>query len=643
MGYKKGQKYTKNPIQTALFETTLSDEEKRSKTVVFYEPDPEQLKKVTERLMYNYTKDGIYQQAQVFQPMLKNKLLVLQKADGSHVPANDMLPMFSMASYKEPMARALAYILSDSRNLLPYIDSLSEEMRELWRHLLLHIWCSEKTAKTILNTTDNLFSKPRYSYYYGDVKWNKRGFDFFDLSRSLTAKKERWGYRGDQYFLRIKSDIQGLFFPLFFPETGADPGLAELPDNDSPCFNFEQECFGKYTLLSSLLQTGKVGLTSKGVSQADVKRTTKQLGMTEFFDDSNPMQANIRANFYVASLALASTFLDKKSKKTSDYVSILRLLMSDLYHIRHYLPSLFLPHIKGLRKSMTDNNRIADLCDFVLAWLKMKPDVWIPVEAIFIKMYAGNVGTDFLQNCALVFPPAEQSSSVEIVNECTGKSFTADSFVSEFGLVTMQAFAFMLCSLGMAELSLSSAKNNRSPFSRAEYIRLTPLGRYVLGIDIDYKAPEAEQIAYFELDPDRLIIRSLVEPNPYAQLLLDTSTAISRNRFETSAESFLAHCQTQADVEEKIGIFKQFISEKLPPLWKQFFDSLIMHCNPLRTERTSYLKYRIEPKNTELIQLLTTDPKLRQMTIRAEGYLLLVEKDNLKKFTDELKKHGYLL
>ena len=56
-----------------------------------------------------------------------------------------------------------------------------------------------------------------------------------------------------------------------------------------------------------------------------------------------------------------------------------------------------------------------------------------------------------------------------------------------------------------------------------------------------------------------------------------------------------------------------------------------------------YQQYRIDPKNTELIQLLTTDPKLRQMTIRAEGYLLLVENDNLKKFTDELKKHGYLL
>ena len=642
MGYKKGHTYKKEPKQTALFDMEPTEEEKRN-AVIIYEPDADHLKAVTDDLMNSYTKDEIYKQAQMFHPMLKGKLMYIQKADGCQVPANDMLPLFSMSSNKESMTRALAYILCDSRNLQPYVDSQSEEMRELWRHLLLHIWCSEETAKKILNITDELFSKPRYSYYYSDIKWNKRNFDFFNLSRSLSATKERWGYRSDQFFIRIKSYVQGLFFPLFFPETGGDPAIEELPDDTYTRFNFEQECYVKYPLLSSLLQTDKVGMTSKGVSQADIKRAAKQLGMTEFFDDSASMQASIRTNFYITPLALTNYFFGKKSKKVSDYAVSLRTLISHLDKLSHYLPSLLLPHIKGLRKAMTDNNHIADLCEFMLIWLKMEPEKWTSVEAIFIKMYVCNVGKEYLQSCALVFPHSEQNSSTELVNDFSGKTFAVDSFVTEFGLVTMQSFAFMLCSLGMAELALTSDSYKISPFSRAEYIRLTPLGRYVLDVTTEYEAPKQEHTAYFELDPDRLIIRSLVEPNPYAQLLLDTSIAISRNRFETSAESFLAHCQTQSDVEEKIGIFKQFVSKQLPPLWKQFFDSLLMHCKPLCTDKTKYQKYRIDPKNTELIQLLTTDPKLRQMTIRAEGYLLLVENDNLKKFTDELKKHGYLL
>ena len=51
MGYKKGQKYTKDPIQTTLFDMSLSEEEMKDKMVVLYEPTPEQLKKVTNDLM----------------------------------------------------------------------------------------------------------------------------------------------------------------------------------------------------------------------------------------------------------------------------------------------------------------------------------------------------------------------------------------------------------------------------------------------------------------------------------------------------------------------------------------------------------------------------------------------------------------
>lgn len=244
MGYKKGQKYRKEPIQTELFDTELTEEEKKN-AVIIYEPDAEHLKRVTNDLIYSYTKDEIYKQAQVFHPMLKGKNMLIQKADGRQVPANDILPLFSMSCNKESMTRALAYILSDPRNLKPYVDSLSEEMRELWRYLLIHIWCSEETAKNILNTTDELFNKPRYSYYSSDVRWNKRRFDFFNVSRSLSAKKERWSYRSDQFFIRINSYVQGLFFPIFYPETGGDPCIEELPDDVCTSFNFEQECFEK--------------------------------------------------------------------------------------------------------------------------------------------------------------------------------------------------------------------------------------------------------------------------------------------------------------------------------------------------------------------------------------------------------------
>lgn len=641
----------KEPQQTPLFGMAPTEEEMQT-AVVLYEPDPARLREVTEELISRFTKNDLYKQGLMFHPMLKNRLLYLQKANGKRVPANDVLPLFSMNSYKEPMARALAYILADIRNLQPYVNTLSEEMRDLWRHMLINIYCSEEEAKQILKTTDTLFNQPHFSYYYEEVGWKRRGFDFFDLKRSLSAEKERWGYRAERYFMHIKSNVQGLFYPIFYPETFGDPTVYELPD-ELLHFNMEEECVTKFSLFSSLIQTGKLNMTAKGVSQADIKRTAKQLGMTEFFktqsgkadsfDGPPTLQSAIHANFYISSLTLTYYYINKKNKTSNDYPATLRMMMDNIRTLRYYLPSVLLPHIKGLRKTMIDFNHTPDLCTFMLNWLKNEPERWSPVQAIFDKIYACNAGTDNLQSCVMVFPPQEQKSNTDIINEFSGCSIDAATFVREFGLTTIQSFAFMLCSLGMAELALSPLKRRNSPYARAEFIRLTPLGRYVLGIDDDYEAPQQEDIAYFELDPDRLIIRSLADPNPYAQLLLDTSVAISRNRFETSAESFLSNCYTQHDVEEKIGIFKQFVSHELPPLWKRFFDSLLLHCNPLRADHTNFQKYRIDPNNTELIQLLTTDAKLRQMVTRAEGYLLLVKKDDLKKFTDELKKHGYLL
>lgn len=244
----------------------------------------------------------------------------------------------------------------------------------------------------------------------------------------------------------------------------------------------------------------------------------------------------------------------------------------------------------------------------------------------------------------MVFHPSDERSLNELTNEYAKHFITVERYVRDFGYTALQGCALMLCSLDMAEVAFNeSVSRHLSPFDQVDYLRLTPLGRYALGIDLHYEAPKVEQVAYFELDPERLIIRSLVEPNPYAQLLMDTSVRISANRFETSPMSFLANCFSRDDVESKISIFKQFIADKLPPLWEQFFQQLLQHIHPLMEDKTSYKRYTLSPDNREFIQLITTDPVLRQLVIRAEGYRLMVKTEDVRKFETQLKKHGYLL
>lgn len=625
--------------QTSLFDPTPTEEELRN-AVILKQPDPGRLRKMTNELSYTYNKDEIYSLGQMFYPMLKGKLVLAEQPDGTRTVCRDLGPLFSMDSFKDQMVRALAFILAEPANLASYVATLSGNMRQLWRKLLLHFYVSHQTAQEIMGTTSALYKESRY--YYAPKGWNQQGFDFFKVSSSLRADIGDYGWRDSAFYILMPSLTQALFFHLFFPEIDqADPTVAELPEGHT-VFNMEEESYAKYALLSSLIRTGKVAMLQKGISQADVKRVAKQLGMVEFFAGGPVPMPALRSRFYIELIVLED-FLHGKRRKAVAYHEVMRCLMDSPKDLRPYLTPLMLPHIKGLRKQMTDHNALADLCQTMLSWLKEEPDRWTAIEGFALKFYAANAGDDDLRRQMMVFNIYDQSERAEIINSYTGQTIACDSFVTEFGYTALQAAAFMLCSLGMAELALAGESQPTSPFSRAAYIRLTPLGRYALRLDREYEPPRQEQVACFELDPDRLIIRSLVTPNPYAQLLLDTSTAISRNRYETSAQSFLAHCQKRTDVEEKIAIFQQFVSSELPPLWKQFFDSLLKHCNPLTAVKTGYHIYQISPDNADLIRLVTTDERLRTIVTRAEGYLLLVRKDDQKRFVEELKKHGYLL
>ena len=160
-----------------------------------------------------------------------------------------------------------------------------------------------------------------------------------------------------------------------------------------------------------------------------------------------------------------------------------------------------------------------------------------------------------------------------------------------------------------------------------------------------YELPKAkEEGPFFDLDARNLIVRSLGENNPYETLLQDVAIPIGQHRYKLTHASFLNNCKTNEDVVNKIEFFKRFISAELPEIWSEFFDSLMKRCRPLTSiSADKYLVYQLDAGNEELLRLVSTDPVIRENTVRAEGYLLLVKKDSLKQVVARLKYSGYLL
>lgn len=615
--------------------------------LVLDEPIQQKWRDLKNKLEINCNMQQLQYYTETFIPWLGKKNKTLKKShSGKIIEAEELKAMMRDNASKYAMSNGIAFILASKSNLQRYIDSLKPEMCELWRTVLLNGYVSHNNAKEILGIKDNLFDE-KYSYYYysNSISWKKDECKWFNTTHLHSSNKREYGYRSYEDYITVNNTIRGIFFPAFFPELQQpDQGLETLPEGQWRVIDFETESISAFNLFVGLFKQGELPMKKKGVTAADIKRVNKKLALTEFFpDDHNEYREYLRAYNYLGILSLnehlKSTY---KAKKQLSYPDTLLDLFKNFDKFNQYLPALLYPHIKGLRMNQTQWGHHSKLCKHMMEWLKYHPNNWISINEIYKRIV--ELGSDGSTNIytALVYNPNEEQNTSQISNLYSSKEIDANSYAREFGYTGLQSFAFILASFGMTEIAVGT-DDKTSPFDMLEYVRLTPLGQYALGVTKEYEPPVIQQEAYFELDPERLIIRSLQDPNPYEQLLRDTAMPISRGRFQTSALSFLTNCRSRSDVEGKISIFKQFIASELPPLWEQFFQSLLQHCNPLQQDNNSYRHYTLQPDNRDLIHLITTDPVLRQIAIRAEGYRILVMHENLQKFETQLKKHGYLL
>lgn len=635
--------------QTDIFGDTIET----LPTLVLEDPTAEDWKTMQNALENRCNKQELLHYAEAFIPLMEEYGDVMRATkDGRIVKATECFYMVKSNSSKSQIAQGVALFLANKQNMETYLASLSANMKTLWRMLLANIYVSMKTAKKVLGINHDLYKNDGRSYYYsGGIKWTDNDYGFFSEAYCFAEKADRWGYREKEKYITINSFVRNLFFPYFFPETEEDiTSMAELPEGNWQTVNLEADSASRYHLFCGLFKQGEFELKKKGVGANDVKRAEKKLALSEIFTKSgNAYVERLRVNNYLQLLVINEyhklSEAKKKQKETiNTYQDNLRYIINHFSNYDYYLPTMLFPHIKGLRKQMTDYSREPRLAQMLFSWLREEPERWISINDLILNISAMESDGTTSRYSTLVFHPNDEQYSTIIVNEYSGHTITAADYTREFGYTALQTLALLLCSIGVAEVALSDDHDRKlSPFDTVDYLRLTPLGRYALGVTDDYEAPEQEHAAYFELDAERLIIRSLVNPNPYAQLLTDTSLPISHDRFQTSALSFLANCHKREDVESKISIFRRFISSDLPPLWEEFFQQLLQHCHPLKEDKTGYKRYTIAADNHDLIQLITTDPVLRQLVIRAEGYRIMVRNDDLSKFENQLKKHGYLL
>ena len=606
-------------------------------TITIYVPSQQQLKQHAEQYGIKYNKDELTNIASSVRKVLLHKKIEFAYDNNTRRPDINFFEkvLSSVYQQKSVLQYFMALMFGDNRNLATYMKNLPPKQILVFKMLLRQGMCLLKEVRKMLGLTE----KPSRSYY----SWS--GLEKLDLPFVEYHASGYDEHFNRIYYVNIIPRFREQLYEALMPEERVLVTTDELPsDLQEACF--EHSTITHLPVVQALTEQGTLVRATNKFNANSVKMGVKRLGIDEFFCAFGLPKAmqSLRGSIMLQTIASAWGHIQNKKKKTLFSEKELKKMHDYLCMHPSFLYPILMPHYSGLRPSCYEYFYGYDLMECLTnAINKWEVGKWVEINSIFRRYYQSTAYGE-----KLAFVESYMLERMTIYNKFNDEERRVypDQATKELGIPYVKGLFFYMASWGLFDIGCREYDTDDvSPYDTLEYVRLTPLGAYVLGLSDRYDSPVLyEDKAYFELDPNRLIIRSLVDNNPYESLLSDTCTAIQNKRYRMTAETFLAHCSNKEDVEEKISFFKKYISGDLTPVWTEFFDSLLKRCKPFTDiSALDYNLFKISPDNQPLIRLLANDEVLRTLVIKAANYIILVPKENKVKFEHRLKSLGYLI
>ena len=209
----------------------------------------------------------------------------------------------------------------------------------------------------------------------------------------------------------------------------------------------------------------------------------------------------------------------------------------------------------------------------------------------------------------------------------------------------------LLGSLGMLDFLAHKPTNHHyqlkgfsflSPWDGLAFARITELGLIFLGKQQEQLITKSQQEEDpYILDAERLIITVRGTAAHRQLALTQFARRISGQFFQVDSTIFTKGCHTVRDIQQRIQQFRTIVRQELPENWEQFFQDMIDKANALIPEPTS-LVFKLKDQS-ELAQLFATDPELKLISKRAEGFRIIINRVDLPKLKQRLGELGYFL
>ena len=620
----------------------LTDEDSDYPIRILHRPSYQELKTV-EQWLNQSTKANLQIMAEPFIDLMR-KYRFRYDCGNNCLETPDAIAMIerSKSQPKAVWVRFLA-IFYHEKNYTIVFDNMPKREVDLWREVLRRHFLPKSEVNDIIGK--NCFSggNSTYGWYYSAENLKKPLNSFF---HTTSGKYEAYDYgsRSRTTFIYIGTLRQRMLLMEFFPDLMDIRGFDTLPEGS----HLKQYCgesavFAKLPILASFHDSGLLPKGFAKLTATVVKKAQGMLAIPDFFSSyperkQASLSAALMLNFYM----FFRGHYERKKIPTSPEAQI-KSIIKDGFGYNAFMLPMLLPYMRGIKKSKLEPGNFEFVKTVLMSLIKVHHEKnWLPVDSLIMKIRTFDIGADgrFMLVNTMYFDEMDMRNSY-----ADDQYIHLGNIVSQLAEPFVKSLLFALSTFGIVEIAYREPQEgDTSYYDGLMYVRLTELGKYVYGVSKSYTPPVvSDQAAAFELDDRRLLIKVVDRQSPYLPLLGDFATPVSQSLYRVDYGSFLSGCSTREDIERKTDMFRQYISAKLPPVWKQFLDELASRCNPFSAPKEKYTLLTLPPENTTLARLLLSEPSLRRYVRKAEGYMLLVRTSEMKKFGDALRKFGYLI
>ncbi len=468
---------------------------------------------------------------------------------------------------------------------------------------------------------------------------------------SLITRVAYKDYRTDVDKIYIVSELRSLLKFSFLLPDDFSITVTNSSNHSELTYSNEEGVFSFISNIEDMLKNNLVefGKTNEKPLAKTLNLLKASSGILEFYEDdkkSNTIATDMLTRSFYYYYYSQHRFRDNNLDTLKDFIT-----KQFNNQIPFFISRIFTSHLKKVRfdEYYTSQNELFDLTKLLIN--EMPKDGWVSFENILRYCKYRDFRFDFESR----YKTSDYYMTADILfhdEEITDDVHAYFQYEIIFFEPILKAMFFYLASLGIVEIKYDkpyspyTIKAKGLPYisiwDQLKYIKFTNLGLYTLGILDSYEAKKIEKKeTKLKFDNYKPIIT--VDNNDTIMLakLEPYSEKYDENRYILTYPKIFRDCKDIKSLNLKIDGFYNNIEKNPPKIFIDFFDEIKQNANMLKKDITQIV-INLQ-NNKKLLSLFMTNKRLKELTIKAQGYKIIVSKDNLSKLTKIVKDNGFFI